>query len=178
MNTATTARTLGIDQNLITASLPVTGVKYERGITENLDLGVGLESQIGYVLHAFGKYSFLNRKDNGFSLASFFGAGYGSGIERSKSVYVGPIFSYRKNSFELFASIRANYVSWNFAGLTAGNKDDLITIPSYKNHFFYGQSDLGMNFFNDNWTVTLGAKILMFPRSSAATPFGDIAYKF
>ena len=98
INTATTARTLGKDNNLLTGSFPITGLKYERGVTDNLDLGLGIENQFGLLAHAFGKVNFINHQENGISVGSLFGVGFAS-IGDSKSFYAGPIVFIQKKLF-------------------------------------------------------------------------------
>ena len=87
INTTTTARSLGKDKNQVTGNAIATGVQYARGITEKLDLNVGMESQFGLVLNAYAKYSFKNSAEKGFSFAGIGGAGYGSDLGHSKSLY-------------------------------------------------------------------------------------------
>ncbi len=177
INTATTARTLGEGKNLLTGSFPVTGVKYERGITNDLDLGLGIENQFGLLFHAFGKVNFINHQENGFSVGSLFGGGLAS-IGDSKSFYTGPIVSYRKNSFEVFTAYKFNFVQWKFDGIDPDDKDDLLSVPSSKNDFTYHEFDLGMNFIEGRWMFTVGAHLYIFPDTTSSLPFVDIAYGF
>jgi hypothetical protein len=178
MNTATTARTLGTDNNQVTGSFPVVGVKYERGINDRFDLGVGLESQMGTVAHVFGKYSIENKGEKGVSSAAIFGAGYGTGAGDSKSAYLGPIVSYRDDVFEVFGVYKISYVHWDFAGLSSDDKDDLISVPSSESNFVYHEMDFGISIVQEKWLATVGGKVFFFPDSTSSTPFVDVAYKF
>lgn len=178
MNTATTARTLGADQNQFTGSFPIFGLKYERGINDSFDVGAGIENQMGAVFHAFGKYNFENKGEKGLSTAAIFGAGYGDGIGKSKSAYLGPIVSYRDNSFEAFATYKLNAVRWDYAGLSSDDKDDLISIPSVKESFVYHEVDFGISLVEEKWMATVGGKIFFFPEGTSSTPFLDVGYKF
>lgn len=178
INTATTARTVGNGNNQITGSLPVLGLKYERGVTDDLDLGLAYEHQMGPVVHAFGKYNFENKAENGISAAAIFGAGYSADIGDSKSAYLGPIISYRKNAFEVFAAYKFNYVRWDFEGLSSDDKDDLISIPASKSNFTYHAVDLGISLIKESFSATVGGKLFIFPDSTSSTPFVDLAFKF
>jgi hypothetical protein len=178
INTTTTARPLGKDQNLLTGNAIVTGVQYTRGLTEKMDVAFGIEEQFGVVFNMYGKYNFINGSDNGYSLAALGGIGYGSDLGHSKSVYAGGVASYRSGSFEPFFVLRLNYVDWKLYELTDNNRDDLVTIPSYKDTFLYAQTDAGFNYLNGVWGVTVGAHVYFFPENSSASPFAAIQYKF
>ena len=178
INTATTARTLGTDKNQITGSFPILGVKYERGIDDSLDLGFGLESQMGVVFHAFGKYNLKNSGEKGLSYAGIFGAGYSDSIGDSKSAYLGPIVSYRYDAFEVFGAYKVNFVHWDFAGLSSNDKDELISVPSSEDSFVYHEVDFGISIVQESWLATVGGKLFIFPDSTSSTPFVEVAYKF
>jgi hypothetical protein len=178
INTTTTARPLGKDNNQVTASGLITGFQYTRGLSEKIDLSVGIENQFGLVFNVFGKYNFKDGGTDGFSIAGISGFGYADGIGKSKSAYAGGVFSYRKDSIEPFLVARLNYVRWKYSSLDSNDRDDLITIPTYKDSFIYSQVDVGGNYITDRAHVGLGVHIFTFPDSSAVTPFIDIGYRF
>ncbi len=178
INTTTTARPLGKDNNQVTASGLITGFQYTRGLSEKIDLTVGVENQFGLVFNVFGKYNFKDGGSDGLSVAGISGFGYGHGIGESKSAYAGGVLSYRKDSIEPFLVARLNYVHWKYSSLSSNDRDDLITIPTYKDSFIYSQVDVGGNYITERAHIGLGVHIFTFPDSSAVSPFIDIGYRF
>ena len=178
INTTTTARPLGKDNNQVTVSGLITGVQYTRGLSEKIDLTVGVESQFGLVFNVFGKYNFKDGGADGFSIAGISGFGYADGIGESKSAYAGGALSYRKDSIEPFLVARLNYVRWKYSALSSSERDDLITIPTFKDSFIYSQVDIGGNYISERAHIGLGVHIFTFPDSSAVSPFIDIGYRF
>jgi hypothetical protein len=98
------------------------GFKLAYGMTSNLDIGLQIEL---VTLGLFGKYSFINSIENGFSSAALFGLGAtGNGMY----VYTGPVLSYKMNFFEPYIVGRFNYVHysetediWSGDTIEAGN---------------------------------------------------------
>ena len=178
INTSTTARPLGKDKNQIIASVIVPGLQYTRGLTEKLDLTVGIESQFGLVFNTYGKYTIKDNGANGVSLAALAGAGYGDSIGKSKSAYAGGIISYRKDNLEPFLVARLNYVSWKYSSLSSDNKDDLISVPTLKDSFVYSQVSVGGNYITERAHMALGLHAFIFPDSTGVSPFFDIGYRF
>lgn len=178
INGPSTATTLGEGNTLARGSIVFLGAALERGVGQNLDIGAAVELQGTFLVSAYGKYAVLNRGENGFSAAMLGGIGYGPGDVKSKSVYGGPIFSYRKGNFEFFTGIRANYVDWDFHNLKSDSKDNLFSFIPNKDHFIYWQGDIGGSLYNDNIVATVGLKIFKFDDSSSGSPFFDIGYKF
>jgi len=178
INTTTTARPLGVDKNQVIASIIVPGFQYTRGVSEKLDLTVGIESQFGLVYNVYGKYSLKDSESNGVSLAALGGAGYGDGIGKSKSAYFGGVFSYRNDSLEPFVVARLNYVSWKYSSLSSDRRDDLISIPSFKDTFVYSQVSLGGNYITERAHLALGIHAYIFPDSTGVSPFFDVGYRF
>lgn len=178
VNTSTTARSLGKDQNIVVGNALPLGVKYSRGTSDNLELGGGIEEQVWIVYHLFAKYTHVNNQDNGLSFASQGGFGYGPSLVKSKSFYFGPIVSYRASNIEFFGAYKLNHVQWKFSGLSSKNKDDLISIPSTDNNFLYHQFDIGMTFINNKFVTTVGLRDFIFPNNSTLVPFLDFGYRF
>ena len=98
------------------------GFKFVYGITSNFDFGLQIEP---YSIGLFGKHSFINSPENGFSSAALFGLGAtGNGMY----VYTGPVLSYKMNFFEPYFVGRYNFVHhgetediWSGDTIDAGN---------------------------------------------------------
>lgn len=177
MNTVSTARSLGEDENNFKFSLPVPGMQYERGIKKNWDVGAGLEYQLGPVFNLYTKYAFINHAEDGLSLAGLLGGGYGTSIGKSRSVYFGPVISYRFNWFEPFFVYRKNYVKWS-NDITPGQLDDLLSFIPRIDSFHYDQFDMGINFAGKKWSSAIGFKIFRFKTRGSGIPFIDLGYTF
>lgn len=178
INGPSTATTLGEGNTLARGSIVFLGAALERGVSQNLDVGAAVELQGTFLVSAYGKYAFLNRGENGFSLAMLGGVGYAPGSVSTRSVYGGPIFSYRKGSFEFFTGVRANYVDWDYRELKQDRKDNLFSYIPNRDNFLYWQGDVGGSLYNGNIVATVGLKIFVFDDSSSGAPFFDIGYKF
>jgi hypothetical protein len=91
-------------------------------MTHNFDIGLQIEP---YSIGLFGKQSFVNSPENGFSSAALFGFGAtGNGMY----FYTGPVLSYKMNFFEPYFVARYNFVHygetkdlWSGATVDAGN---------------------------------------------------------
>jgi len=76
------------------------------GVSSDFDLGVQMESaSIG----VFGKYSFINNKERGFSLAGVVGAG---AVGDGSYIYAGPVLSYKSKAVEPYFVGRFNSVHY------------------------------------------------------------------
>jgi hypothetical protein len=98
------------------------GLKLAYGMTSNLDIGLQIEP---LTLGLFGKYSFNNTIENGFSSAALFGLG---ATINGMYVYTGPVLSYKMNFFEPYFVGRYNYIHysetediWSGDTIEAGN---------------------------------------------------------
>jgi hypothetical protein len=83
------------------------GLKFTYGMTSNFDIGLQIEP---YSIGLFGKQSFINSTENGFSSAALFGLG---GTGNGLYLYTGPVLSYEINFFEPYFVGRYNYVYYN-----------------------------------------------------------------
>lgn len=179
IRTSTTARTLGDGKHKIgTTVLPVLGLTYEYGLKDDFDIGIGIERQLGLMFYGFGKYSFYQKQDDGFSHSVLFGAGKGFSIAETSAYYVGLMSSYRYKWIEPFLSFRYNYIKWKFSGLSSNDKDDLITVPSTSDSFSYYQADFALNFNAEKFVTTLGIHMWIFPDGSSAFPSLSFAWNF
>jgi hypothetical protein len=175
INSTTTARTLGEGQNEVRVNVIIPGAMVQRGLTNNLDLGLGVELQFTTLVNLFAKYAFINKPAGGFSLAALGGVGVAGG---SKSAYAGPILSYRHNWFEAFTIARYNYVRWS-NDVSNKDRDDLLNFIPSKIKFGYTQLDVGASYLTETAIVSGGAKIFSIEKDSASvTPFFDIGFKF
>lgn len=175
LNSTTTARSMGKDANQININVLVPGIMYERGLSENFDMGAGVEFQSVLLLNVFGKYAFINNLEGGFSLAGLGGVGAGDG---TKSVYAGPILSYRHKWFETFLVARYNYVDWKYE-VSSHDDSDLLSFFPKTGHLGYSQFDVGMSIIGETTSLSLGAKFFALEKdNSSFTPFVDIGFKF
>ncbi|MCB0377760.1 MAG: hypothetical protein KDD33_04645 [Bdellovibrionales bacterium] len=164
MTTTKNGRTVGkgkweIDGNV----LPAVGLSVSRGLTDNFDAGILIERNFGMVYSAWGKYSFINQAQ-GWSLAAYGGAFYGSGFGNSDGFFLGPVTSYRKNWFEVYLSARYSYVTWRAGSLTTDEQDDSIfDFVSWNDITFnYVQADLGFNFWtSDTFAINVHGKSMI-----------------
>jgi len=181
-NTASTARSLGKDKTeLSTSILPTLGLKAERGLTDRFDAGFGFELQADTLFFLQGKFAVLNNEKNGLSLAALAGGSLAAGYSRAKSVYGGPVLSYRWDVFEIFFGARFNYTHWNyleFLRKDAGALDNLISLPTTDNHFTYWQFDPGFNFVGEKWSTGMGIHILKYEDHQFGVPFFLFNFKF
>lgn len=81
--------------------------KLAYGMTSDLDIGVQIELS---TLGLFGKYSFINSSENGFSSAALFSLG---ATANGMYAYTGPVLSYKMDFFEPYFVGRYNYVHYN-----------------------------------------------------------------
>lgn len=170
------AQSLGSGRNEIKLSSVAPGVSYDHGLTKNLDLGFGVESQGGLLANVRTKYSFVNRQ-NGLSFAGILGGGWSDDLGESKSAYIGPIVSYRGSSTEFFLGYRLNYVHMD-AHLDRDDRDDMMDFIKFKGNFVYSQVDAGMTLYRENLFTTLGLRIFMTREDQEILPIFDIGLRF
>ncbi len=113
---------IGLDGEADSGDAEYGALKLAYGMTSNLDIGLQIEL---LTLGLFGKYSFINSADNGFSSAALFGSGV---TANGMYVYTGPVLSYKVNFFEPYFVGRYNYVHyseteniWSGDTIEAGN---------------------------------------------------------
>ncbi len=134
-----TARSLGAGKvGLDGAVLSIGGLpalKVAMGLSKDLDFGLQLDVTS---LGVFGKYSFVNNKERGFSLAGILGAG---AVADGAYVYVGPVLSYKTKVVEPYFVGRFNYVHYG------GSEDTLEDIFWEAGNYTYLQFALGSIFW-------------------------------
>lgn len=170
------AQSLGAGKNELKLSGSVPGVSYDRGLTSNLDVGVGAELQSAFLLNLRTKYSFVNQK-NGMSFAGLAGFGYSDDLGESRSAYLGPIVSFRRSDLEIFLGYRLNAVHMD-GKLSFEDRDDMMDFIPLKANFMYSQIDLGMTFYGENMFTTLGLRTFITSEDQAFLPIVDVGLRF
>lgn len=173
-----TARTVGNSHHEVIGGYGMAGrvLKWNYGLTENLDLGFHLES-LSIGIRA--KYSFLNRNE-GWSLATALGTGTSIG----GSHYYGDLIgSYLAGAWEPYGLLRLVQVKtdpWEFQEEDTGQIS--FTIPSSK--YRYGQFILGTRYwFNPHWLFSLEASSFFslssdLKMSDTLLAGGSLGYRF
>jgi hypothetical protein len=129
--------------------LPVPGAMVAAGVTEDLDAGLIYEVQFGSVISLFGKYSLFNNK-SGWATSLYAGAFTAASVGSTNGYYVGPIVSYKNETFEPYLSIRYSWVKWDLDDVTEDQvEDSIIEIDEFfpEITFAYIQTDFGINFW-------------------------------
>ena len=161
------AKTLGKDKNRIQASpgISVLGVSYERGLSENWDMGATLEQQLGYVTSVFSKYALINQ-DQGVSWSLSGGGFAGSSVVNTTGGYAGTVLSWKKDNIELFVFPRLNHVNWHGTNLRKDQEDDIFVdlVNSASDITInYVQVSFGVNFYSSGaFNMGFGASYFNF----------------
>ena len=124
-----------------------------------------IEGQAFPVLGLSGKYAFLNKQEEGFSLSGFGGVFLGYDVVESSGYYVGPVFSYKIGWFEPYLVARYNWLKWKGQDLSSDKRDDLfVDLLSFEDvELSYMQYTLGFNFwFSKGFALNLNAKYFTF----------------
>lgn len=150
-----TARTVGNSNHELIGGYGQAGyiLKWNYGLTENLDLGLHWES-LSIGIRA--KYAFINNK-SGLSLASAIGTGASIG----GSHYYGDfISSYLTGSWEPYGTVRIVHVKND--PLEFKNKDTgQVSFTIDKSEYDYGQFILGTRYwFSNHWLFSVEASSL------------------
>ena len=105
---------VGLEGGVIAAGSALPVFKFSYGLSRNLDLGLQYDS---FSLGLFGKYSFINDQESGFSLAGIAGGGatVGGGY-----AYAGPALSYKIGALEPYVVGRYNFVSYEESDSSVG----------------------------------------------------------
>jgi hypothetical protein len=173
-----TARTVGDSNHELIGGYGMAGyvVKWDYGLTKNLDLGLHWES-LSIGLRA--KYAFINNRE-GWSFATALGAGASVG----GSHYYGDIIgSYLAGSWEPYGTLRLVHVKTDpleFKDKDTGEID--FTVPSAE--YDYGQFILGTRYWiSAHWLLSLEASSLFAVSSglkigSGVLVGGSFGYRF
>lgn len=173
-----TARTVGNSNHELIGGYGQAGhiLKWNYGLTENLDLGLHWESlSIG----VRAKYAFINNK-SGLSLASALGTGDSLG----GSHYYGDIIgSYLTGSWEPYGTVRVVHVKndpLEFKNKNTGQ----VSFTIDKSEYDYGQFILGTRYwFNDHWLLSIEASSLFtissgFKTGNSVLAGASFGYRF
>ena len=151
-----TARSVGDGKHELIGGYGQAGIaaRGNYGITENFDFGKQHES---LSLGARGKYSIINGKSGGFSLAGAFGAGSSVG---GNHMYLDVMTSYLAGTFEPYATARFVQVSTDPVDLRNTDTGEVaFTVRSA--NYNYGQAIVGTRIWmNPNWLLSLEASSL------------------
>lgn len=144
-----TARTVGDGKTELVAGYgnPGTVLKLNRGISENFDLGVQVES---LSMGVRGKYAFINA-NQGWSLAGALGYGFSfQGQYTSEDLTT----SYLNDSWEPYGTLRFSQVTIGETEIeNANTHEHIYTVKS--SSFQYGQVILGTRYWiNDRWMLS------------------------
>lgn len=155
-----TARTVGSSKHEVIGGYGQAGfvIKWNYGLTENLDFGLHWES-LSVGVRA--KYALINN-NSGWSLASALGTGSSFGGNHYYGDFIG---SYLTGSWEPYGTVRAVLVKND--PLEFKDKDTgQVSFTIDKSEYVYGQFILGTRYwFNSNWLFSIEASSL-FPISS------------
>jgi len=166
LSSTKTARSLGKGKwEIDTGSSLASYFSVSRGFTDNFDARATLEYQAFNVFALSGKYSFINREDEGLSFAAIAGGYVGIDTVKSTGFYLGPVLSYKVKWFEPFLILRYNTFEWEGVDLSSDQRDsflfDLINFDKADGSYF--QYTLGFNFwFTPKFALSLNAKFLHF----------------
>jgi len=181
VSTPHSAQSLGKNNFATSPSLLPLGLGIGYGVSENIDIGAAVETQMqGDLLSsAMLKYSIINQSQ-GTSLALTGGVFTGNhetefGV---KGTSLGAILSYRLDNYEFFTSLRKNYATWtpktdssieNFTN-TFGRPPG--TDPTNANYGIeYTQAHIGVSFKrSDTLTITIGAMCGQIYNTQECTP--------
>lgn len=98
--------------------IPIGGLyptfKLTYGLASKMDIGLQYES---FSMGFFGKYSFINRPYQGFSLAGIISGGVAS---NGNYFYIGPVLSYKSTKFEPYFVARLNAVQYDKSKTSSG----------------------------------------------------------
>jgi hypothetical protein len=162
-----TARSLGpgkveVDGGVLTLSGALPACKIAVGLLSNFDLGFQMESAS---LGVFGKYSFVNNRERGFSVAGVLGVG---AVASGSYAYGGPVLSYKSKSLEPYFVARLNYVHY-------GRSEDTFSDVHWEaGTYTYFQFTLGTIFWVTG-NIGLDIEGSAFAGKLGLEDFGDFA---
>ena len=174
--TPKTARPLGEGNwDIDVGASPAYYLTVNRGFSENLDVGLTLESQFGMNFELSGKYTFVNEGEEGYSLALFGGLYTGSIWGGSNSgLRLGPVLSYKSGWWEPYLVLTYNVGEWHWEAKTKETSEDSKDDDTFFNiddfypeqgkiaSYFYAQFALGSNFwFTEGFAFNINFKYLV-----------------
>ncbi len=155
-----TGRSLGKSHTSYMLGAGQTGYVFKAnlGVSENTDVGLQAEA---FSTGVFAKYSFINNKESGGSVAIIGGAGFTDG----KYIYSDLVGSYLSNDWEPYMALRVGRVHQNTRSLDF--YDTRITFDQYD--YTYKEAILGVRYwFTPKWFVSLEANRYFFPGATTS----------
>ena len=164
LSSPSTARSLGGGEPNLMINLVPAGVDWSIGVSSDIDVGLGAESQIAPLVYSWAKYSVVNRPEKG-AVALLGGVFYSEGIENStgQGYYLGPIFSYKAGKAEWYLVPRYNRVNWAAGGGAASSADGSFSfvLEPIDGVFDYFQVNAGLNlWFSEKFGMNVSALCL------------------
>lgn len=150
LTTPKTARSLGEGNWEIDLGATPSYLSVNRGFSENLDMGLTVENQLGLVFELSGKSAFINRSEEGYSLALFGGVFTGDTLGGNSSEFrLGPVLSYKSGWWEPYLVLTYNLGQWEWEGLTKdedSKSDNSFIDESISGHLYVpaGQDEYRM----------------------------------
>ena len=157
-----------------TSLSPTFTMSATRGVTDRLDMGIVYEVGLGTTIALWSKYALLDKKKN-WALALNGGGFQSSDPITSRGFFIGPIASVPLKYFEVYLSIRHNYVDWELENLTAQNRNDLwFSNPNTSGHTTYLQTVLGFNIWiSDKVGINIKGQYLSSSLKDSEYAFDD-----
>jgi hypothetical protein len=144
------------------------------GVSKNLDLGATLEVGALSATGLWGKYSFINNKEN-FSAAVLAGAGSGNNTNFN---YFGAVISYKFKKLEPYYVGRYNTVSLNDNNIELGDEFGDLVINALKLNYI--TNTFGINIWlNKKWALNLNSTLLSDAQiTNSTTALLGVGFKY
>lgn len=146
---------------IVGGASPFVNLIYSKGFTDDLDVSFILEDQELVALAAVSaKYSF-RQSEKGIAYAATMGVF--SGIQDpSYGFFLGPIISYKHNSFEFYAHFKYNYVETPRGANIGPDDSDFFAGLNQESYIDYGLGILGASVeLNRHWAINLNTKLVV-----------------
>jgi hypothetical protein len=151
--------------------------KIAMGLSKDLDFGLQLD---GPSIGVFGKYSFVNNKEQGFSLAGVLGAG--AVVDNGAYAYGGPVLSYKSRIVEPYFVGRLNLVHY---GESTHTLEDLFGVAGTYTYLqftlgsiFWLTESIGLNVEGTTFTGNMGVQDLEGLAVPRFTVLGGVKFRF
>jgi len=143
------------------------------GVSSDFDLGVQMESAS---LGVFGKYSFINSKERGFSLAGVLGAG---AVASGSYAYAGPVLSYKSKAVEPYFVGRFNYVHYGESENVLDMEPGTYTYVQFTlGSVFWLTPSIGLNIEGSAFAGNLGLQEFEDFGASSFVVLGGVKVRF
>ena len=143
------------------------------GVSSDFDLGVQMESAS---LGVFGKYSFINSKERGFSLVGVLGAG---AVASGSYAYAGPVLSYKSKAVEPYFVGRFNYVHYGESENVLDMEPGTYTYAQFTlGSVFWLTPSIGLNIEGSAFAGNLGLQEFEDFGASSFVVLGGVKVRF